>query len=159
MKEPFLDPQKTRFLELYTNPKSNTFGDAYNTAIKVGYSESYAKNIMHILPDWLSDNVGTAKRLKKAEKLMDKIMDLEAVDEEGKVDNALISNQVKIINLIAKGIGKNTYSERTELTGKNGDSIHVTIEDLSELSDAELAKLIAGGEEGESEEGTREETP
>lgn len=35
------------FIVHYLTPKSETFGNAYQSAIKAGYSESYAKNIMN----------------------------------------------------------------------------------------------------------------
>ena len=38
MAERLLTPQQELFLALYTNPKSETFGNARQTALKVGYS-------------------------------------------------------------------------------------------------------------------------
>lgn len=153
-KEPFLDPQKQLLLEKYCSPKSDTFGNAYKSALAAGYTDSYAKNIMHIMPDWLSEGVGDMKRLRKAERLMDNIMELPAVDEEGRVDNSLISNQIKVIGIVAKGPGKAKYSERTEVTGRDGGAIQY--ENLNELSDAELARLITEGKSGDGEEGDGE---
>ena len=41
------DPRQSLFLNKYLNPKSKTFGNAYQSAIDVGYKEDYAKNIMN----------------------------------------------------------------------------------------------------------------
>jgi predicted transcriptional regulator len=120
------DPRQQLFLTHYIDPKSETFSNALQSALKAGYSEEYANNITGQLPDWLSDALGDNKRLKKAEKLLDSILDMQAVDQEGKVDNALISNQVKVATLYAKGLGKAKYSERVEQTGKDGGAIEVT---------------------------------
>ena len=155
-KERLLDPKQEAFLHYYTDRRSNSFCNAYQSAIKAGYSESYALNIKHLLPDWLSESIGDTTRLRKAEQLMDKIIALEAMTEDGKVDNSLIANQIKVISLIAKGIGKGKYSERTELTGKEGGPIET--KDLSELSDEELDRLIALSSSRESKEGEGEET-
>ena len=151
MTEQFLDPQRQLFLEHYCNPKKDTFSNAYLSAKAAGYSENYAKNILYVLPDWLTDRVGDMKRLRRAERLLDKIMDHEHVDEQGKIDSALVGNQIKAVTLVLKGIGKSKYSERSEITGKDGGPIQT--EDLSELSDEELDRLIKESKGGESKEG------
>lgn len=83
------------------------------------------------------------KRLRKAEKRLDQILDLEPVNDEGQVDNSLIANQMKAINLVTKGIGKSKYSERTEVTGKDGGAIEIN--NVTELSDDELINLTTAG--------------
>lgn len=153
-----LDPKQEAFLAAYTSPKSETFSNAKQSALKAGYSESYAINIMELMPDWLSDSIGDMKRLRKAERLLDKVIDMEAVDEEGKVDNALIANQIKAATIYAKGLGKGKYSERTEHTGKDGGAIGIATLNLNELSDEQLnAILQRRSREGTSEEGVGKE--
>jgi hypothetical protein len=80
------------------------------------------------MPDWLSDAIGDNELLRKAEKRLKQILDFEPVDQEGKVDNALLANQMKAVTLVAKGIGKAKYSERVEQTGANGQPIAVTFD-------------------------------
>lgn len=50
-------PQQDLFMELWTNPQSETFGDAYNSALQVGYSPSYAVKISapSVANKWLSE--------------------------------------------------------------------------------------------------------
>lgn len=120
-----LTPQQENFLAYYTDPRSETFSNAYQSALKAGYTKEYSENITSQLPDWLSESLGDMNRLRRAEKRLDQILDLEPVDDEGKVDNALIANQMKGINLVAKGIGKHKYSERTEHTGEGGSAISI----------------------------------
>lgn len=119
------DPRQTLFLSYYLDPKSETFSNAYQSAVKAGYEEEYAKVILHKDLDWLSDSVKDSELLQKAEKRLKQILDFEPVDEEGKIDNSLLANQMKAINLVAKGIGKAKYSERVEQTGKDGGAIQV----------------------------------
>lgn len=38
-------PQQEKFLSVYLDPKSDTFANAYTSALAVGYEESYAKII------------------------------------------------------------------------------------------------------------------
>lgn len=147
MADRLLTPQQENFLAYYTDPRSSTFSNAKQSGLKAGYSQEYSDNITSLLPDWLSESIGDSKRLKKAEKRLDQILDLEPVDEEGKIDNSLIANQMKAISLVTKGIGKAKYSERQEHTGANGGAIQY--EDLSQLDDNELNRLIKEGEGGE----------
>lgn len=54
-----LTAKQIAYLELYYNPYSETFGNAYKTAISVGYSTEYAHNITHLQPSWLlSEYIG-----------------------------------------------------------------------------------------------------
>lgn len=41
--EMMLDPRQEAFLDYYYEPESETFGKVYQSAIRAGYSESYAK--------------------------------------------------------------------------------------------------------------------
>lgn len=120
MAERLLTPQQENFLAYYTDPRSETFSNALQSALRAGFAQEYAENITSLMPDWLSESLGDLSRLRRAEKRLDQILDLDPIDSEGKVDNGLIANQMKAINLVAKGIGKDKYSERAELTGKNG---------------------------------------
>lgn len=121
-----LTPQQELFLALYTNPKSETFSNALQSALKAGYTQTYAENITTLMPDWLLENIGKMNLLKKAEKVMNKTLDLEAVDEKGKTDNQLLAIQNKTAHFVAETLGKNTgYSKRTELTGKDGEKLQI----------------------------------
>ena len=55
--KPKLDARQQAFLELYTNPYSETFGNAYQSALQVGYGKQYARVIVHRAGIWLSDYV------------------------------------------------------------------------------------------------------
>lgn len=51
--ETLLTPQQELFLAEYTNPKSDNFGNAVQSALKAGYTENYANNITGLMPEWL----------------------------------------------------------------------------------------------------------
>src|SRR3990167_1378523 len=135
-KTPFLTPQQELFLAYYTNPKSDTFSNAYQSAIKAKYKEDYARNITAELPDWLQENLGDMTRLRKAEKNLDEVQNFNVVDEEGKVDVPLLEKRIKVDMFYAERLGKQKYSARTELTGKDGGAI-----EFLDKSDDDLAKL------------------
>lgn len=113
-----LDPRQTLFLTYYLDPKSDTFSNAYQSAVKAGYSEEYSLNITALMPDWLSESIGRRKRmLAKAEERLEH--HLESEDEKISLDAS---------KFVAKTLGKNEgYSERTELTGRDGKDLPTPI--------------------------------
>lgn len=125
--ERLLTPQQELFLSEYVNPKSSNFGNARQSALKAGYSETYADNITDLMPDWLLENIGDMKRLRKAEKVLDKTLDYEPVDENGKIDNSLLKTQADTAKFFAERLGKQKYSTRQEVTGENGSPLQVTV--------------------------------
>lgn len=61
--------------------------------------------------------------LDKAERVLDKTLQLEAVDQEGKVQVDLLRVQTDVAKHLTKTLGKEHYSERTEVTGKDGEKL------------------------------------
>ena len=120
MAERILTPQQELFLASYTDPKSSTFGNATQSAIKAKYTQDYADNIMALLPEWLSENIGDMRRLKKAEKNLEEVQNFEVVNDEGKVDVNLLDKRIKVDMFLAERLNKQKYSTRAEVTGKDG---------------------------------------
>jgi hypothetical protein len=58
--------RQDRFIDNYTNPYSTTFSNASRSATEAGYSESYAKNITHLSPEWISEYIGKSGVLDQA---------------------------------------------------------------------------------------------
>ena len=109
-----LDPRQISFLSYYLDTKSDTYSNAMQSALKAGYAREYAENLTHLMPDWLSESIGRRKSmLIKAEKRLETSLNSE--DEKIAQDTA---------KFIAKTLGKGEgYSERTELTGKDGSNL------------------------------------
>ncbi len=53
-----LDPRKQAFALAYMDPLSITYGNAYRSALKSGFSDEYSKNITSLSPMWLSEIIG-----------------------------------------------------------------------------------------------------
>ena len=123
------DPRQSLFLQYYLDPKSKTFSNALQSALKAGYGQEYAENITHLLPTWLSEAIGDSYLVKLSEQQLKTILELSMVDSKGRVDNQLMANKLKAINLILKGLAKQKYSERQELSGPDGEEIKIIIED------------------------------
>lgn len=123
------DPRQSKFLSLYLNPDSDTFGNAKQSGIKAGYSESYARNLTNLLPSWISDSIDQSDMVKKAEKNLNELLDVDIKDASW----ARIKKDVS--EFVLERLNKEKYSKRTEHTGKDGGAIELTDERLEEIND------------------------
>lgn len=109
-----LDPRQRLCWDLYVNPKSETFGNALQSALRVGYEETYAKSIT--MTEWFLEKVRRLNMLSKAEKVLNEALDLISISEEGKTDSALLRIKTDVAKFIASTQGKNEgYSTREEV--------------------------------------------
>lgn len=69
-----LDPRQQLCWSYYVNPKSETFGNAYRSAIKAGYKRGHAIKITSEL--WWGERRRRLGLLSKAEKVLDETLDL-----------------------------------------------------------------------------------
>lgn len=121
-----LDPRQKLCWESYINPKSETFGNAYQSAIKAGYEDATARQITTY--QWFLDKRRRLDLLSKAEKVLEKTLDYETEDEDGKVKVDLLRVQADVAKTVATTLGKNEgYSTRNELTGKDGVALPTPI--------------------------------
>lgn len=118
-----LTPQQQTFLTHYLNPKSETWGNALQSALKAGYSREYSESITAQMPDWLSESLGKTKMVLKAERNLDMALD-GLLDDPEKGAKTI---QHKASEFVLKTLKKDTYSERTEVTGKDGKDLPTPI--------------------------------
>lgn len=93
-----LKPQQLDFLNHYLDPKSGTYGNALQSAIRAGYGPEYAQTLTSRLPRWLSDNVR-----RYADRFDDDLLFKRHEELLNKRDRAVISvekNGQKIYELI-----------------------------------------------------------
>lgn len=125
-----LTPQQQLFLKSYIDPKSTTWGNAMQSAIKAGYTDEYAKVMISRDLDWLSENVKKNNLVIKAEKNLETALEGGLDDpEKGKKDI-----QWKATELTLRTLRKEDYTERTEVTGKDGKDFVVNIVNLSDAN-------------------------
>ncbi len=129
------DPRQQLFLAYYLDPKSLTFSNAYQSALKAGYEDEYAKVIMSKMPTWLSEKVNDLKSsdmLEKAERNLVEMMDLPSMTHamgafgplyDGKGDDkkpvmAYATGLLKIKNdaskFVAEKIGRGKYAKEDD---------------------------------------------
>lgn len=81
------DPRQLDFLRYYLDPKqSDTYSNIYQSAVKAGYSEEYAK-VINSQVDWLSENLRRATKTKLVNKAVNNLDELlDSKDEKVKAD-------------------------------------------------------------------------
>lgn len=150
-----LDPQQIEFFRWYTDPKSSTYGNAKQSAIKAGYSETYAESITY-QADWVSETLGQESMLKKAEKNLDELLELNTTNNLKKGDEIvaqqdpqLIKIKADITKFVASRAGKGKWSEKQEIETKNLNvNIDITpkSQEIAKKYEEELRKEIEGVE-------------
>lgn len=105
------DVRQLKCLELYRNPKSETFGNLKQSAISAGFDESYSNSLMARDPAWLSAGMKKdVDMVLKAERSMQKILNVDiSFNNKTAVDVARL--QFEVAKFVAKTLAKQKYSE------------------------------------------------
>jgi hypothetical protein len=127
------DPRQKMCWDLYVNPKSETFGNGFKSAIKAGYEEGYANQITTV--DWFKEKVRRMNMLGKAEKVLDEMLDMPVVVMKTKDEEICVMTEPSLVKIkqdtakfIAERVGKEEgYSTRSEVTGKDGKDLTVNV--------------------------------
>lgn len=118
-----LDPRQKLCWEYYINPKSETFGNAYQSALKAGYEETYCTQIT--VTEWFLEKVRRLNMLSKAEKVLDETLEMDDTTEvtvDGvptgvkKREPAITKIKQDTAKFIAERLGKaEGYNTKTEM--------------------------------------------
>lgn len=79
-----LNPRRAAFVAYYLDPKSQTRGNAKQSAILAGFEETYANNILVNLPPWLKEKMEAYQAqglLAKAERNLENMLDMEVREQ------------------------------------------------------------------------------
>lgn len=133
-----VDPRQDQCWEYFINPKSETFGNAYASAVKANYAKTTAGQIT--TEEWWLEKVRRVKLLGKAEKVLEHTLEMETnLDVIGmfgpikdpvtrkvmkKEDAALLGIKQNSAKFVAERLGKKVgYSTRQEVTGADGKDL------------------------------------
>lgn len=121
-----IDPRQKTCWEFYINPKSETFANACQSAIRAGYTDTTA---LHITTEqWFIEKLRRLNLLSKGEKVLDETLEYNVRDEEGKIDAGLARVKLEAAKHVTSTLGKNDgYSTRNELTGADGKELPTPI--------------------------------
>lgn len=115
--EIILNPQQELFLQSFLDPKSETFSNYTQSAIKAGYSKEYADNITALMPKWLEESLEDSELVRKAlDNLSDFIGDSENRNLQWDATKFALSR-----------LHKSKFSERQEHTGKDGKELTINV--------------------------------
>lgn len=147
----YLDPRQRLCWEYYINPKSTTFGNAKQSAIRAGYVPDYADQIT--TAEWFLVKLRRLNMLGKAEKVLDEMLELpvntlewsgrgEDAEQVVITEPALVKVKQDTAKFVAERLGKNEgYSSRSEITGKDGEKLTVSDEKQAAVN-AALLKFL-----------------
>ena len=110
------DPRQAEFLKNYLDKNSDTYANAYQSAIKAGYANEYAENITNLMPKWLSEALDEKEVTQLAEENLKNFLQ----DKEKRY-------RWKSTEFTLKTLKKEKYSERVEHTGKNGQPLTIIL--------------------------------
>ena len=137
------NPQKKLFWDLYLNPSSATFGNATQSAIYSGWTETDADKVSQ--QGWFKNGIRREALKDKAEEELRKCLDLPSTitkvvkGETYIVDEpAMIKIRQDTAKYITSTLLKKHYSTRTENTGANGGAIKHDVQ----ISDEEFESII-----------------
>ena len=167
MSDRALTPKQLDFIKFYTSPTSSTYSNASQSAMKAGYSESYArkqthKTLMPLVRDkYQRKEKAIAKQANKYDDMLDKA-------EKGLTDDLNIPSDAspamralrnKTGLFIAETIGKERYSKASVLdkaviaviTPNTNETIQATMQHLLGSTDTNDAPTytIEGEDEDE----------
>lgn len=119
-----LDPRQALFLAYYLDPKSETFSNGLQSALKAGYEEQTAKVLVSQCPNWLSEKLNDASMIDKAEKNLRDMLEMKT-EKDGETDSALLKIKQDTTKFVAERLHKNKWAQRQEHTGNQGAPITV----------------------------------
>lgn len=123
------DPREQIMWDIYISKLTKGIENAKQSAIEAGYSEEHSDNIT--LQGWFKGRKDKLKRkeiLSKAEKILDKTLSYTTEDAEGKVKTDLLRIQTDVAKHVTSTLGKDQgYSNRTEMTGPDGDKLELGV--------------------------------
>ena len=123
------DPREQIMWDFYVDSIRENRVNAYESAIKAGYEEKYAKQITARI--WFVERLEDLERkdmLSKAEKKLAKTLTYEVENEKGEIKTDLLRIQTDVAKHLTSTLGKNKgYSTKTEQEHSNPDGNLKTI--------------------------------
>lgn len=109
-----LNKKQILFMDLYINPESESFGNAYRSGIKCGFSPSYSKNITNLYPKWLSEYMDTTNF--RPEHVKQAIQDIYSNPETYRDAKSPADTRLKALELYARVTGMLNTAQTTNVT-------------------------------------------
>lgn len=138
------NPKAMLFASLFLTPSSKTFMNVRQSGIQAGYSEEYANNITVQRPKWWVELITSAEYRRAA--MLDaaeaSLQQAVTSDSDDRDDKKIKHDAAKFIT---ERLGKDHYSTRQEITGKDGRRLFTNEQRAS--ATVPLADLFKGVEQ------------
>jgi len=147
------DPREQKCWDFYVKTIQENRANAYQSAIDAGYEESTAKTIT--TREWFKERLKNLKRkemLSKAERNLDKMLDENYRNDEGKIQPEVAKIVIDVSKTIVKTLGKDDgYSEKieTDLTSKGEKIVFLPSELLDKHNLNETTQSTITDSEGQ----------
>lgn len=172
-----LDPRQNLCWKYYIDPRSDTYSNAKQSAIKAGYEEGTASQITTM--DWFIAKLRRLNLLNKAEKVLEETIEIDHMrrkigmfgpikdpttkEDIYEIDSSVLKIKQDSAKFVAERVGKNDgYSTRTEMTGADGEKLvpenNAKIEELTDKLNA-IYKGGSSTSNGESPDSVDPEVP
>lgn len=135
-----LNEKQLKFIEYYTDVKSPTFNNCVQSGVRAGFTYSYASDLLNKGGKWITpiiDRITDEKRLRKAERNIEEVLDMDIRNGGDKVDPAILATRTKVDFYITERLDKLKYSTRTE-----NATIVKHIHEIDEETKARLDNLL-----------------
>lgn len=143
-----VDPRQALFFSYYIDPKSPTFSNALQSALRAGYAQEYAESLTAQMPKWLSESLGEMSMLAKAEKNLNKVLDLNTeLGDTGLHSDKLLRIQADVSKFIAERLGRKKYGESEKPSGNTLNINVFTSEQGRRIAERFLANQKSSEEE------------
>ena len=120
-----IDPRKQLFLDLYKDPTSETFGNAYRTALKCGYSEAHSKKLTSRV-DWIPANMQSdVKLIQGAEQHFRDIIEL-MPNYDDKLGIDIAKMKTDVAKYITDNLAKQKYNKKGDEQSDTKVQINIT---------------------------------
>lgn len=124
-----IDPRQKLCWDFFVNPKSPTFANAYQSAIKAGYSKSRALKIT--VAPWFEIRHRRFCLKNKAEKNLEEFLNID-VNLQSKAERAEWSRiKLDATKFVNKTLGRKHYGDKAVLTGKDGKDLFSPMAEFS----------------------------
>lgn len=90
------DPRQALFLSYFLDQKSESFSKIMQSGIRAGFSEEYSKNLMSLMPKWLSNSIEDTSLLDRAVRNLSETLDLKEEVQAMGAFGPIFAKQIKI---------------------------------------------------------------
>ena len=113
------DPRVFMFKQFYLSPTSTTFWNVRGSALRAGYSTTYADNITVQCPKWWLELQEDAD-FERAEMLRTAQRNLNNTLKKEPDNDTQLKIKTDVSKFVSERLGKEHYSTRSEVTGADG---------------------------------------